>query len=231
MTVALSGWQRVLLVVWLAACTACAGRLSKLTTEPIGDLDRAELLNFPESYRMVHRVRLSVRGRGMDFIGYLAVKGACLRAVALMEVGGEMFDLLACAGKTDVLKNPGRVPLTPLKRGIMRELAALFTPPLAGQVSPNPGKPGRRGLTIHVKGQAMAGGKRKTSRDDVHLLLLENGRLFSRVDIHSYRTVEGWPHPVPDEFTLKNELWGYELNVELIRLDLRPISEQVFSGK
>lgn len=39
----------------------------------------------PLSYRMVHHVRLEVRGRSFDFIGYLAVRGADWRAVAFSE--------------------------------------------------------------------------------------------------------------------------------------------------
>jgi hypothetical protein len=227
----LPGWQRVLLVVWLVAGSACAGQRFQLATGPAQTLNKAELLNFPESYRMVHRVRLSVRGRSMDFIGYLAVNGACLRAVALMEIGGEMFDLLACAGKMSVLKNPGRVPLAPLKRGILRELTCIFAPAPYASAAPGAGGDENERITIKVKSPAPGAGKGNTNQDLVELQLFQNDRLFSQVEISSFRIVDGWPHPVPDRFTLKNMHWGYELKVELLRMDMRPIAKLVFSER
>lgn len=227
----LPGWQRVLLVAWLAACSACAGQRYQLGTDPARTLNNAELLNFPESFRMVHRVRLNVWGRSMDFIGYLAVSGACLRAVALMEVGGEMFDLLACAGQMNVLKNPGRVPLKPLQRGIMRELTCIFARADSASIDPGAENYDNDMLTIKAIGPAPSAGQNITDKGRAELLLFQKDRLFSQVEISSFRTVDGWPHPVPDRFTLKNKRWGYELKVELLRMDMRPIAKQVFSER
>jgi hypothetical protein len=226
----LAGWQMMFLLGWLAACSACAGQRYQSATGPAQTLDRAGVLNLPESYRMVHRVRLSVRGRSMDFIGYLAVNGPCLRAVALMEVGGEMFDLLACAGQMHVLKNPGRVPLTPLKRGIMRELACIFAPAAAEASVTGTGRGAER-LTVKVKGRIPNSSEETTAAEPVELELFQNERLFSQVEISSFRIMAGWPYPVPDRFTLKNKRWGYELKVELLRLDMRPVAKQVFSER
>jgi hypothetical protein len=231
MTPRLPRWRTVLLAAWLAACSACAGQRYRLEPGPVEPFDKTQLLNFPESYRMVHRVRLNVRGRSMDFIGYLAVSGDCLRALAIMEVGGEMFDLLACAGKMTVLKNPGRVPLTPLRRGILRELACIFTPLPAASSAPGAGGHDNDRLTIKVKMQAPGAAGGKTDPERVELLLFQSERLYSRVEIGSFRTVDGWPHPVPDRFTLKNTHWGYEMQVELLRMDLRPIEKRVFSER
>ncbi len=229
MTIRLPGWQRVLLFACLAACSACASHRYRLETGLFQPLDRTEVLNFPESYRLVQRVRLSVRGRSFDFIGYLAVSGGCLRGIALMEVGGEMFDLLACAGKTYVLKNPGRVPRAPLTRGIMRELACLFATVPSASPAADGGDNER--LTMKVKGPLPGVDKRMADPGRVELLLFENDRVFSEIEISSFRTMDGWPHPVPGKFTLKNKCWGYEMRVELLRMDMRPIEKQVFSER
>lgn len=231
MTPGFPGWRTALLVAWLAACSACAGQRVRLEPGPVEPLDKAGLLNFPQSYRMVHRVRLNVRGRSMDFIGYLAVSGDCLRALAIMEVGGEMFDLLACAGEMTVLKNPGRVPLTPLKRGILRELACIFATAPAASVAQGAGGHDNDRLTIKVKTPVPGGDGRKSDPERVELLLFQNERLYSRVEIASFRTLDGWPYPVPDRFTLKNTHWGYEMQVELLRMDMRPIEKRVFSER
>lgn len=229
MTIRISGWQRVLLFACLAAWSACAAHRYRLETGLFQPLDRSELLKFPESYRLVQRVRLNVRGRSFDFIGYLAIQGDCLRGVALMEVGGEMFDLLACAGKTNVLKNPGRVPRAPLRRGIMRELACLFA--AAPSASPAADGGGNERLAMKVKGPLPGFAERMADPGRVELRLFQNGRIFSEIEISSFRTIDGWPHPVPDTFTLKNKRWGYEMKVELLRMDMRPIAKQVFSER
>jgi len=161
-----------------------------------------------------------VRGRSLDFIGYLAVSGDCLRAVALMEVGGEVFDLLVGADGMSVLKNPGRVPQAALRRGVMRELAWIFTP-LASTAAETGAT--REKISIKAKGPgADAGGE---------LLVFKNGRLFSQVEITSWQTIAGWPHPFPGSFTLKNMHWGYEMTVELLRMDMRPVEKKVFLVK
>ena len=224
-------WNLVFLVTLLAVFSACAGKRCELEAGAVRNLRKAELLNFPQSYRMVHRVRLNVRGRSMDFIGYLAVNGTCLRAITVMEIGGEMFDLLSCDGIMSVLKNPARVPLKPLKRGILRELAFIFAPAASGQSASGAGDYNVAKITARVKGAALSAGDEKKIAGPVELLLFQNNCLFSEIEIHSFRIMEGWPHPVPDRFTLRNRHWGYVMEVELLRMDMRPVEKKVFSGQ
>jgi hypothetical protein len=131
----------------------------------------------------------------------------------------------------NVLKNPGRVPLKPLQRGIMRELACIFAQAASPSAAPGAGGDDNETITIKARGPAPGAGQPTTDKDRVELLLFQNGRLFSQVEISSFRTVDGWPHPVPDRFTLKNTHWGYELKVELLRMDMRPIAKLVFSER
>jgi hypothetical protein len=214
------GWLEWLAILSLAACSACAVRPPHPAADPDPGTGQSGFLILPPSYRMVQRVRLNARGRGLDFIGYLAVNGDRLRAVALMEVGGEVFDLLACAGRMSVLKNPGRVPQAALKGGVMRELSWIFAP-AAATADPG-GKRGERfAMETRIPGPGLPG----------RVLFFRNGRLFSEVGINSWQTPSGWPHAVPGSFTLKNMHWGYELTVDLLRMDLRPVGEEVFSGR
>ena len=221
----------VLLTMVLAAFCACARQHYKLETGAAQNLHKAEWLNFPESFRMVHRVRLNVRGRCMDFIGYLAVNGACLRAVAVMEIGGELLDLLSCNGELLVLKNPGRIPQKPLKRGVLGELSFVFTPAAFRHAVYNDGGDSAETITAKVKGDMPVAGGADKIMNRVELQLFQNARLFSEIDIHSFRIMDGWPHPVPDRFTLRNRRWGYVMEVELLRLDMRPVEKKVFSGR
>jgi hypothetical protein len=112
------------------------------------------------------------------------------------------------------------VPQAALKGGIMRELSWLFAPAASGTDASAEGG-GRIAMENRIAGPGVPG----------RVLFFRNGRLFSEVEINSWQTAAGWPHPVPGSFTLRNTHWGYELTVDLLRLDMRPVGKEVFSGR
>lgn len=176
----------------------------------------SQVFPFPASYRLVHKVRLQVYGRVFDFIGYLAINGSSCRAVGISEIGGTFFDLQSHQGERTVLKNPGRIPAGSLKRGVMRELEMLFTQ------HPSPGKKDKP-LTLKIKTDN-ANGAPETAQT---LLLLQEGVLFSEIRLLSFQQVENWQ--IPDKLVIHNYYWGYHMEVELLRCDLRPVDNSVFT--
>jgi len=216
-------WVVLLPVFFLFIGCAC----QKYTLEPgaTETAGTAKFLNFPQSYRLVHKVRLSVRGMTFDFIGYLAINGACCRAVAVSEVGGTLFDLLSCNGLRKIIKNPGRIPKTSLKRGVLSELGYLFGHPdrqdAVGRntrltAGPDSGVNAKPGIIHENTGSGRT------------LLLIQDDCLLSEITIHSFRTVPDWPHPIPDKFRIQNKHWGYVMDVELLRMDMRTVEKSVF---
>lgn len=121
----------------LLAALACAPRTSGPRSFPPPEPEAATIPPLPASYRMVHRVRLEVRGRSFDFIGYLAVRGESWRAVAYSELGGRLFDFLCLPPRREVLSAPQGLPRKPLREGVMSDLARVFAP------GPSPPPPGR----------------------------------------------------------------------------------------
>lgn len=206
-------WRWIVLPIIFVLFIGCACQKYMLEPGLTETKDKTELLNFPRSYRLVHKVRLKVRGMSLDFTGYLAVNGACCRAVAVSEIGGTIFDLLNCNGLRKVIKNPARIPATSLKRGVLGELDYLFAHPEGNNKNTNDAR-----LTV------------KINKDDtqITLLLLQDGCLLSEINIQSFQTVEGWPHPIPAKFQVNNKRWGYTMEVELLRLDMRPVDKNVF---
>jgi hypothetical protein len=181
-----------------------------------------EVLSFPQTYRMVHRVRLTVRKRSYDLIGYLAINGSCLRAVAVSEMGGTLFDLLACPGTRKVLKSPHRLPVRPLKTGVLNQLAHLFAhlPPGSGGDD--------TGTRLMIES---AGKQDQASQQPQSLVLVRGKTLLARIDIQTFRRIEGWPYPVPGRFRVIDTRWGFTMQVELLRMDMRPVDKKVFTGK
>ncbi len=82
-------WKLALLLPFFFSLSACICHKHKLNQDFISTIDKTEFLNLPESYRLIHRVRLKVRKRSFDFIGLEcdyydnslpeAKKRACLR--------------------------------------------------------------------------------------------------------------------------------------------------------
>jgi hypothetical protein len=202
----------VLLSPFLFILSACA--CQKPNPDLVPAAGNNEILNFPPSYRMVHRVRLKVLKRSYDFIGYLAVNGASCRAVAMAEIGGTVFDMIHHSGESRVLKSPD-LPVKPLKYGVLSELVNLFAHP----------EPSRDKTAIKIKLPVKPGG------GPVLVQLVRDGCLLSEVRIQSFRNVEGWPHPVPERFEIISKNYHYRMLVELIRMDMRPVKKEIFNEK
>lgn len=208
--------------------SACLHQKIRPDLELTRTIKKAELLNFPESYRMVHRVRLKVRNIRYDFIGYLAVKGACCRAVAISEIGSKVFDLLSCSGEQKVIACPPRLPTRPLRLGVLSELAYIFTQTNSNQNKSESKGSTKNGITIKLDKKKDDGIEKIKAKNRASLLLIKEGSIFSEIEIRSFRFVDGWPYKVPDKFQIKNNHWGYIMLVELIRMDMRPVDKDVF---
>ncbi len=190
---------------------ACLGPSPRLIPPEVHMASGAAWPGLPDSYRMIHRVHLDVRGRSLDFLGYLAVSGSRWRAVAFTEMGGRLFDLISENGRPEVLLSPPGMPRAALLDGVMRDIAAAFVPAWPS------GRPAGRG----EGGPVLADGTSK-------VVLRRGGETISEITLLSTRSVDGWPSAVPDRVSMRNLHWGYVMEAKLVRLDLRPVDEAAF---
>ena len=190
--------------------SACLAHKTKPDPESLQRIQKTDILNFPQSFRMVHRVRLVVRKRSYDFIGYLAINGSCCRAIAVPEIGGTAFDLLACGTERKALKRPSGLPVQPLKNGVLIELRSMFSRLIDEQT---PGQT-NKGANFFIKKENKTENNREHTSPSsplkpgtpITLLLVEDGYLVSEIVIHSFCSVPGWSHPVPAKFTITNKV-------------------------
>jgi len=169
---------------------------------------------WPSSYRTINRIHVEVRGRVLDFLGYLAVSNDRWRAVGFSELGGRIFDLIHEDGRSEVLLSPPGLPRKALIDGVMREIEAAFTP---------------RGNSAFGEDEEFPSAGRTTTEGPATMTLISAaGRPVSEISILSARAVEGWLGPVPDRWAVKNRRWGYTMEVTLIRMDMRPVDETAF---
>ncbi|MDD8025043.1 MAG: DUF3261 domain-containing protein [Acidobacteriota bacterium] len=200
----------VRLAVFLAAAeAACLGPVARLQPPDIRIAGGAAWPDLPVSYRMIHRIHVDIRGRSLDFLGYLAVAGNRWRAVAFTEMGGRLFDLISENGRPEVLLSPRGLPRAALLDGVMRDIEAAFVP--AARIGRAPDRP------------AAAGGGERAA-----MILQRGGKTVSEISLVSTRTVDGWAAAVPERLLIKSPYWGYTMDVTLVRLDLRPIDDTVF---
>jgi hypothetical protein len=200
-----------LAVLLAAACTACVRPAMRMEPPAFRIVGAAAWPVLPSSYRMVHRIHLDVRGRSLDFLGYLAVSGDRWRAVGFTELGGRLFDLIHENGRSEVLLSPPGLPHAPLLEGVMSEIAAAFAPA---------GRPGRAADS--------PGPDRGPAVEPVTMILSRGEEAISEITILSSRAVEGWPAPVPERLSIKSRLWGYTIMMMLVRADLRSVDETAF---
>lgn len=214
-----AGGVLILLLLW--GSISCSFQKVRLGPDRTRVATSAPLPSWPESYRLVHRLRLDVRGRRYDLIGYLAVAGERWRAVALSELGTKVFDLLAGPGAYEVLQSPRGMPTGALLDGVMPELNALFAPskPRTDLVPVSP----RETLAAPAPPA-----EDPSDRGPVSVTLSKGGRVVSKIVLGSFRSVEGWPSPVPDRLKVTNSAWGYTMDIELLRMDLRPVDDSAF---
>jgi hypothetical protein len=200
-----------LAVLLAAACAACVRPAVRMEPPAIRIVGAAAWPALPSSYRMVHRIHLDVRGRSLDFLGYLAVSGDRWRAVAFTELGGRLFDLIHENGRSEVLLSPPGMPRAPVLDGVMGDIGAAFAPA---------GRPGRAADPLSSD--------RGPAGEPVTMILQRGEETISEITILSSRAVEGWPAPVPERLSIKSRRWGYTLEVTLVRVDLRSVDETAF---
>jgi hypothetical protein len=198
-------------VLLAAACAACVRPAARMEPPAIRIVGAAAWPALPTSYRMVHRIHLDVRGRNLDFLGYLAVSGDRWRAVAFTELGGRLFDLIHENGRSEVLLSPPGMPRAPVLDGVMRDIGAAFAPA---------GRPGRVADP--------PGSDRGPAGGPVTMILSRGEETLSEITILSSRAIEGWPAPVPERLSMISRPWGYTMIVTLIRVDLRSVDETAF---
>ena len=200
-----------LAVLLAVACAACVRPAVRMEPPAIRIVGAAAWPALPSSYRMVHRIHLDVRGRSLDFLGYLAVSGDRWRAVGFTELGGRLFDLIHENGRSEVLLSPPGLPRAPVLEGVMSDIAAAFAPA------------GRSGRAADPPGP-----DRGPAVEPVTMILSRGEKTISEITILSSRAVEGWPAPVPERLSIKSRQWGYTIMVTLVRADLRSVDETAF---
>ncbi len=177
---------------------------------------------YPAEFRISQHIILSVNGKEYDFTGYLAVKrNSGFRAMAFADMGGRLFDLVERNGKREVLSKPDGMPFGPLLNGVMGDIRHLF------MVSPEgPYAAARRENSFSLIHKGRDGFSEFVFSDDGGLassIEVEKGASMREAAYAGYRVFNGWDKPLPARIVLVNRCYGYQLRIELLKIDAGPV--------
>lgn len=176
---------------------------------------------YPAEFRISQRIILSINGKEYDFIGYLAAKrDGGYRAMAFGDMGGRVFDFAEQDGKREILSKPAGMPSGPLLDGVMGDVRHLFMVKPEGSYVAS-----RRegGLSLILKGRN--GVSEFVFADDGILassLEVENGTPVREAVYSGYRVFRGWEKPLPSRIVVNNKCYGYQLRIDLLKIDVTP---------
>lgn len=179
---------------------------------------------YPKQFRLKQRLALRALGKQYDMIGYLVVNGdGSLRAVALGEMGGRIFDLALEDGKPKILKKPEKMPPKPLLDGVIGDIRHLFMHPEhdaafyrkderdGGCVSLRRGT----GKDLKISDFWFDEG---TQGELARSLQSDGRRILREAEYFEYKRLPGFKQPIPTRIILKNYRWHYTLEAQALEI-------------
>ncbi len=180
---------------------------------------------FPASFTSQQRIVLSVGSKEYDFIGFLAVRGDSIRAVAMNEFGGKMFDLLDNGSTVSLLTNAPKLPENPIIEGVAGDLRLCFRALPASKY-----KLGLMGLEPVLTGVDSRGAVRlfefsNQEKQTVHLIEVVKGEKIREANI---RFKQDYREPVQIEVV--NHKWHYSMNIQVLKIEDTLPDEKLFEN-
>ena len=186
---------------------------------------------YPESFRMLHRVVLSVGGRELDFTGYVLVRGSgALRAVAFGEIGGTYFDVVTRApDDATVVRSPERMKPEWLVEGVAWPLRDIYVdaPPDDSRLVRL--RDGRLALlTFARRGDAVITVfSAATSRPEA-LITCAGGAVRREARLSDWGPAAGSGRVVPRRIVVADRTRGYRFEASLVKLEEVDPPERLF---
>lgn len=185
---------------------------------------------YPEKFKMVHRVLLTVYGYQYDFTGYFSRdEKDSFKGVAFGDMGGKIFEISVEKDKKELLFKPDAIPEGPLLDGMVDDLRFLYVE--------------RNFDTAFVVEQSEMHKDLVSTRDwknfNVYMfrkssicpdeaLSVKDGEIFRTVIFSDYRCFGG--KLVPGRIRVHNYRWNYQFEIKLLKLVSGTKAENGFDG-
>ncbi len=178
---------------------------------------------FPARCKMVHKLSLRIGSRELILTGHLLLdRERGLRAVAIDELGGPVFDFTVWSTGSRVELTPPRIPVDLLKRGPISDLRRLFLAPQEGSVLAR----SRDHLTLQMpSGEVMVEYLFAESADLLLGYRERKGRRVVRNTVFGYDSSEEFPGSGPRTIEITHKRLHYHLDIRLLSRSELPEAE------
>jgi hypothetical protein len=173
---------------------------------------------YPRPVRLTQRIIVRVGRQDFDLLGYLFLKpdGSC-HAIALGDMGVELFQFRAGPHGAEVLTRPASVPPEPLSDGVIGDLDHLFGDKrgLPARLVRRPD--GRTGL-VSQRGNGCLEEYEfvECQNAPVRSIGVRDGRIIREAEYHDPQEHAGLPGSMPGHIHLRNYMWRYEMQITLL---------------
>lgn len=183
---------------------------------------------YPGEFRLVQHIIMKANGKEYDFTGYLVVKRKKgFRALAFGEMGGRIFDFIEKDGKREIADKPVAMPSGPLLDGVMGDISHLYDTVQFDDAYPSMKGENTMSLVLRKQGNRLSEYVFSSNGGPAASTEAVDGRLIRSAGYSDYRLYDGWSRPLPSRITLVNHRWHYELRIELLKMDVGPVDEQM----
>ena len=174
----------------------------------------------PDQCRLTQRILLRVGRRDLDMTGYLYLQpGDAWVALALGDMGMELFRLRFDDNGGEVIKKPDSMPANPLRNGIIRDIQHLFGWESASNTYLVERRNAETGLVLeHGDGSLEEYGFAKGGSAPVRSMGVSNRRIVREAVYSSPMKHPGIEHPLPGRIVLRNHKWRYTMEIVLLQV-------------
>lgn len=197
------------------------------TADTSAAVERVNL--YSEEFRVFQHILLNVKGREFDFIGYLAFKEPTgFRALAYGELGGKIFDLLKRGEVREVVFKPPMMPVDPLMEGVFADIDLIFSA-IDGEDSYLGQRDGYAFTLVNASGGTTKEFFFKAPDGPPSKVIeIEGGRIVREISYGAYKNYPGFAEQLPSFVRVKNNCWQYEMKIELLKIEVGPLGEDLF---
>ncbi len=212
----------LLAILMLTSCTTSKYLPPKSYENP--DLKRKYIKmvqeRFPATFTSRQRIVLEVMGKEYDFVGFLAVARDSIRALAMNEFGGKVFDILYTGGKSRLLINAAKLPVNPILDGVVGDLRLCFhpLPKSSFQLGLKDLQPVLTGID---ENQAMR--LFEFSGKDMHIYEILDGRKIREANLN-------YENGVPKTIEIVNHKWHYSMHITILDVKTEKLDPRLFEA-